>query len=573
MPSYPDLPNADLLDRIPLDAQTVLDVGCGTGALSAAYRQFNPRALLLGIDNDPEAAAVAAQRLDQVAVIDVETNPLPFQLDKGIDCIIYGDVLEHLENPWGTLRRHVDALSEDGTVLICVPNVEHWSFAARLLHGNWQYEPSGLLDATHLRWFSLDSMRRMLLEAGLALCDVHPRVFDAEKGHAFATAIAPSLRPMGVDPQEYLTRALAVQYVWRARKSARPRLTVAATMLEPIGGVSHVRVVYPLRAMASDPSVTTHIVTPPQMPPAEPGAPRICILHRPVLAGAHGADRVRRLLAEDWLVITEFDDHPDFFAVLRRDDQLSFRGVHAVQTSTPALAETLRSRNPEVMIFPNAIRVLPEPRNFSDPGAMTLFFGALNRERDWEPLMPTLNAVAAAAGDRLRFQVVHDRAFFQALETPHKQFTPTCDHDTYMELLGGCEIAFMPLSDNAFNRAKSDLKFIEAGACRAVALASPIVYRASIEDGRTGMLFEDATELHDRLLRLLYMPDVSLAIAEAARRYVAEHRMLAYQVADRIAWYRSLWDRREELNAALRARLHSASPALAGEVATPLRGG
>ena len=555
VPSYPDIPNADLLDRIPLDARTVLDVGCGTGALGAAYRQLNPRAVLLGIDNNPEAAAIAAQRLDQVAVTDIETDPLPFQLDTGIDCIIYGDILEHLENPWDTLRRHVDALSEDGTILICVPNVEHWSFAARLLHGNWQYEPSGLLDATHLRWFSLDSMRRMLLEVGLALCDVHPRVFDADKGRAFANAIGPSLRAMGVDPQEYLTRASAIQYVWRARKRARQRLTVAGTMLEPIGGVSHVRVVYPLRAMASDPSVTTHIVTPPQMPPAEPGTPRICILHRPVLAGARGADMVRRLLAEDWLVVTEFDDHPDFFAALRGDEQLSFRGVHAVQTSTPALAETLRSRNPEVMVFPNAVRVLPEPCNFRLPETMTLFFGALNRERDWEPLMPALNAVAAAAGGRLRFEVVHDRAFFQALETEHKKFTPTCDHDTYMELLAGCEIAFMPLSDNAFNRAKSDLKFIEAAACRAVALASPIVYRASIEDGRTGVLFEDAAELHDRLSRLLYMPDVSLAIAEAARQYVAQNRMLAYQVGDRIAWYRSLWDRRDELNAALRARL------------------
>jgi glycosyltransferase involved in cell wall biosynthesis len=208
-----------------------------------------------------------------------------------------------------------------------------------------------------------------------------------------------------------------------------------------------------------------------------------------------------------------------------------------------------------VMVFPNAVRVLPEPCNFRLPETMTLFFGALNRERDWEPLMPALNAVAAAAGGRLRFEVVHDRAFFQALETEHKKFTPTCDHDTYMELLAGCEIAFMPLSDNAFNRAKSDLKFIEAAACRAVALASPIVYRASIEDGRTGVLFEDAAELHDRLSRLLYMPDVSLAIAEAARQYVAQNRMLAYQVGDRIAWYRSLWDRRDELNAALRARL------------------
>ena len=65
--------------------------------------------------------------------------------------------------------------------------------------------------------------------------------------------------------------------------------------------------------------------------------------------------------------MTEFDDHPDFFQNMQNEDQLSFRGVHAVQTSTPALAEVLRPRNPEVRVFPNAIRALPEVRNFADP--------------------------------------------------------------------------------------------------------------------------------------------------------------------------------------------------------------
>ena len=86
------------------------------------------------------------------------------------------------------------------------------------------------------------------------------------------------------------------------------------------------------------------------------------------------------------------------------------------------------------------------------------------------------NAVAATVGERLRFSVVHDRGFFDALETPHKSFTPTCDYDTYMSLLGESEISFMPLGDTWFNRAKSDLKFIEAGACRVAALASHVVY-------------------------------------------------------------------------------------------------
>src|SRR5689334_1860837 len=71
---YPDQANTDLLERIPLSARVVLDVGCNTGALGMAYRRLNPRARLLGIEQDPAAADLARQRLDEVAVVDVEQN-------------------------------------------------------------------------------------------------------------------------------------------------------------------------------------------------------------------------------------------------------------------------------------------------------------------------------------------------------------------------------------------------------------------------------------------------------------------------------------------------------------------
>jgi glycosyltransferase involved in cell wall biosynthesis len=236
---------------------------------------------------------------------------------------------------------------------------------------------------------------------------------------------------------------------------------------------------------------------------------------------------------------------------------LSFEGAHALQTSTTALAEVLRKYNPEVAVFPNAIPTLPDIRNFADPRVVTIFFGALNREADWETLMPVINEVTALAGDRLRFEVIHDRAFFDALRSPHKTFTPTCDYDAYLRILGGCEVCFMPLSDSAFNRTKSDLKFIESGACRVMPLASPIVYADSIEHGRTGLLFRDPDELRMNLLRVLALPENARSIADATRDHVAKHRMLAYQVAPRIAWYRSLWERRDALFAAQRARVRA----------------
>jgi SAM-dependent methyltransferase len=552
---YPDIPNPDLLDRIPLDARIVLDIGCGSGALGAAYRRFNPRARILGIEGNAGAAHIAATRLDQVAVGDVEANPRPFDLLGQIDCLIYGDVLEHMRDPWRLLREQAPLLSENGTALICVPNVEHWSLLARLLQGSFNYEDSGLLDRTHLRWFTRPMMERAIAEAGLVPIDVKPRIFDADKARAFIANLAPALAALGVDPANYESRALPLQYVWRARRQPVTHMTVISTMLQPVGGVSDVRVIEPMRSLVSDPSIRALLSNGREIPRLDADSPKIFILHRPALLGEQGLQMVRPLLANGYVVVTEFDDHPDYIPILQHPEMHNFRAVHAVQTTTAPLAEILRAQNPEVAIFPNGIRMLPDVRNHVDQGHMTLFFGGLNREGDWPPYMDALNEAATAAGDRLRFVVVHDQGFFDALQTPHKSFSPMLDYAAYTELLGRCEISFMPLVDNPFNRSKSDLKFIEAASCRLTALASPVVYASSIQDGRTGLLFHTPEELRQKLLALVANPAGARAIGDAARAYVMQDRMLAYQMADRTAWYRSLWARREELTAALLARV------------------
>jgi SAM-dependent methyltransferase len=550
-----DLPNPDLLDRLPLTAGTVLDVGCGHGALGLAFAALNPQTLFFGIDSNPDVLVRAAERYHAVACADVEQDPFPFGAKK-FDCLVYGDVLEHLREPWVLLRRHLECLNDDGVVLICCPNVEHWTFVARLIRGEWSYEESGLFDRTHLRWFSLESLRRGLEEVDLLPCDVHPRVFERDRVIQFLDAMAPTLKAMGMRVEDYAPRAAALQYVWRALKQQRERMTVVATMLHPVGGVSDLRINHPQTALATDPRVLTRVASPGMLPTgAPPEGPNVLILHRPALTGIDGLRRLQRLIADGWMVVTEFDDHPDHFESMQTDANWSFAGVHAVQTSTPAMAEILRERNPEVKIFPNAIYQLPEPRNFQHSDRITVFFGALNREQDSSTLIPVLNDLIGIAGDRLHFSVVHDQGFFDALQTPHKQFAPVCDYATYLRLLGDCEVSLMPLGDTDFNRAKSDLKFIEAGACRVAALASPVVYENVIEDGYTGLIFRTAEELRARLYRLIAVPDDALALGEAARDYVAQNRMMAYQTAERIAWYRSLWERRDELNLAAARRV------------------
>ena len=550
----PSRANSDLLDRMPLDAQLVLDIGCGDGALAAAYRRMNPTCRYVGIEQDLPLAQIAATRMDQVVVTDVERFTLDFA-GQGIDCLVYGDVLTHLRDPWALLKAHAAALSETATVLLCMPNVEHWSFVEHLLRGTWDYDRHGLFDQGHLRWFSFDTTRRALADAGLFVTDVTPRIFAPDQVREFSHALRPALEALGIDPQNYLERSAPLQHVWRARRRPTPHLHVVSSMLVPVGGVSDVRVIEPMRAIATDSAILSRVAINAELVDLPVEAPKIFILHRPALVGEAGLEPLRRLMEAGYVVVCEFDDNPEFIPILQQPDIQNFRAVHAVQTTTEPLAELLRRENPEVAVFANAVSCLPDVHNHTDPSRITLFFGGLNRDEDWPPYIDALNAVAAVASERLQFQIVNDRGLFDALDTPHKHFTPLCDYETYRGLLSRSEISFMPLRDNAFNRCKSDLKFIEAASCRVTALASPTVYRDSIVDGQTGVLFRDPQELRERLIRLIASPETGRTIGDAARAYVTAERMLAYQVARRNAWYHSLWNRRQTLTDAVLARV------------------
>jgi hypothetical protein len=553
---HPVIPDPDLLCRIPSDARLVLHVGCGDGALGAEHRRRNPTTRIVGLESDADAADAAAQRLDRVYLTDFARDPAPFAGDiqpGTVDCIIYEGPLGGAGDPWQVVRAHVGFLSAAGTVLLRSENVEHWRLLERSLKGMRRHEAGR---ASSLLRLPAQAIRTGLRSAGLVPIDCAARVADSDAGEAFCDALAPALRNLGIDPAAFGPRAAPAHHVWRARRQpVSDRLTVVSTMLSPVGGVSDVRVVEPIQALGADAGIVTAVIANNDDPPPNIEGPRIFIFHRPLLAGDPGLERVDALIRAGWVVVCEFDDHPDYIPVLQRPDIQNFRAVHAIQTTTGPLADVLRQYNPEVAIFRNAVARLPDPRNFARDDRLSLFFAGLNREGEWPHSIEAMNAVAARAQGRLHFEVVNDRAFFDALQTRHKSFTPLCDYALYLDLLAGCEISFMPLSDTPFNRCKSDLKFIEAAASRVAALASDVVYQDSIEDGRTGVLFRTAAELEQRLSRLVANPEIALSIGEAARRQVREHRMLAYQVSERAAWYRSLWDRREALNRALIARV------------------
>jgi 2-polyprenyl-3-methyl-5-hydroxy-6-metoxy-1,4-benzoquinol methylase len=153
-------------DRKNLD---VLDVGCGFATTSQHIADRGNR--VTGIESSAEAVAVARARVSDVVHTDLQ------QLDdvkralgeRRFDVIIFADVLEHLSWPIGVLRGYLDLLKDDGSVIVSLPNVGLWSVRLNLMLGRFRYEETGVLDRTHLRFFTRRTAREMIEQAGLKI--------------------------------------------------------------------------------------------------------------------------------------------------------------------------------------------------------------------------------------------------------------------------------------------------------------------------------------------------------------------------------------------------------------------
>lgn len=165
MSTHYDSINKALFRRIPATAKRVLDIGCDTGLMGAALKSRNPECYVVGIEVDPSSAKIAQPRLDEVHVLNIEDQELD-ALKGGYDAILFGDVLEHLYDPEHCLRRIRSLLAKRGRIYACIPNIQHYSVIKSILRGDFQYQKLGILDRTHIRFYTLTNIFKMFLDGG-----------------------------------------------------------------------------------------------------------------------------------------------------------------------------------------------------------------------------------------------------------------------------------------------------------------------------------------------------------------------------------------------------------------------
>ncbi|MGA2151464.1 MAG: class I SAM-dependent methyltransferase [Geobacteraceae bacterium] len=165
---YYSLSREKILHYIPDNAIRILDIGCGEGNFGGLLKTRR-EVEVWGLELNDAAALKAAEQLDKVICGDIETDyeTLP---DNYFDCIVFNDCLEHLLNPWRILRQLRAKVAAGGCVVASIPNVRYYRNVKRLLfYKDWKYTDEGILDKTHLRFFTKKSMKRMFSEAGFQL--------------------------------------------------------------------------------------------------------------------------------------------------------------------------------------------------------------------------------------------------------------------------------------------------------------------------------------------------------------------------------------------------------------------
>jgi len=160
-------PRCEMVDYLPASAKSVFDVGCSSGAFGNELRKRRGIARLIGLEPNEDAAEVARSVYDEVIVgrFPDERSQLP--VGERYDAIYFNDVLEHMQQPELALAAARDLLSPTGVIIASIPNIRHVSVLGKLIfRDEWRYTESGILDKTHLRFFTARSIRQLLEDGG-----------------------------------------------------------------------------------------------------------------------------------------------------------------------------------------------------------------------------------------------------------------------------------------------------------------------------------------------------------------------------------------------------------------------
>lgn len=228
-PLYHTNPRVEIMSFLGEPPGTVLDIGCGGGATGVLVKEKFPGTRVVGIEINPNAAEHARRYLDHVVCAGIDDVDLAKELPgQTISTVLLLDVLEHLYDPWRALERIHGWLAPGTRVIASVPNIRNLATLSELAGGRFEYEPNGVLDITHVRFFTRASLQELFEQTGYEVRRMEPLTQPA-----LVDRVVVHRRPGRIDTRtlsipfrsfEDLEDLYALQYVVDARsRSERVR--------------------------------------------------------------------------------------------------------------------------------------------------------------------------------------------------------------------------------------------------------------------------------------------------------------------------------------------------------------
>jgi len=215
---YFDTLRDEIEPLVPESPSLAMDIGCGKGVTSQWLKQIRPNITTVGVEIDKSVAAVAASVVDTVLVADLEEGLEALDGYKGrVDLLLLLDVLEHLHDPWARLKEFKTFLAPSGVVIASIPNVRNFKvLGPLLLKGEWRYQDSGILDRTHLRFFTRRTVVELFAGAGYEIQQIArtgplqpSRIKTVSGGVAFLANVMSAGSLKDFIAHQYLVRAVA----------------------------------------------------------------------------------------------------------------------------------------------------------------------------------------------------------------------------------------------------------------------------------------------------------------------------------------------------------------------------
>lgn len=161
----------EIFPLLPSHSGRVLDLGCGSGETSSQLKKMGKCDWVCGIEGQKEISLAARNKLD--SVIHTNLDQFDFVFDEPFDLVLALDILEHLVDPWSAVKKVHGLLRPGGVFLVSLPNVRHLRVLLPLLFkGDWRYQTEGILDSTHLRFFTLKTAKELLESAGFKIKNI-----------------------------------------------------------------------------------------------------------------------------------------------------------------------------------------------------------------------------------------------------------------------------------------------------------------------------------------------------------------------------------------------------------------